>query len=83
MDKSFRDKVCNAIVPKDELPSDCIAFRLPSAPSLQYYCIYGHGKETEVSVCLAWENSHSDEGIEFRGLTGEQEFMATLLLAFA
>jgi len=29
--------------------SDCIAFRLPDAPSLQLYCVYGHGKETEVS----------------------------------
>jgi phospholipid:diacylglycerol acyltransferase len=24
--------------------------RLPNAPSLQIYCVYGHGKETEVSI---------------------------------
>jgi hypothetical protein len=52
MDKSFRDKVCSSIVPKHGLPSDCVAFRLPSAPSLQFYCVYGHGKETEVSIGL-------------------------------
>jgi phospholipid:diacylglycerol acyltransferase len=27
--------------------------RLPNAPSLQFYCVYGHGKETEVRH-LAW-----------------------------
>jgi phospholipid:diacylglycerol acyltransferase len=29
---------------------NCITFRLPNAPSLQIYCVYGHGKETEVSI---------------------------------
>jgi len=32
--------------------SDSISFRLPNAPSLRYYCVYGHGKETEVSAWL-------------------------------
>ncbi len=29
---------------------NCITLRLPIAPSLQIYCVYGHGKETEVSI---------------------------------
>lgn len=33
-------------------PSDRVIFRLPNAPSLQFYCVYGHGKETEVSIRL-------------------------------
>ena len=41
-----------SVVSKRELPSDCVTFRLPNAPSLQYYCVYGHGKETEVSTGL-------------------------------
>ncbi|KAI0276276.1 LACT-domain-containing protein [Russula aff. rugulosa BPL654] len=27
-----------------------LEIRLPNAPSLQFYCVYGHGKETEVSI---------------------------------
>ncbi len=53
MDESIRDKVCKSIHPKHELPSDYVILRLPNAPSLQYYCVYGHGKETEVSIQLA------------------------------
>lgn len=37
---------------KHEPLSNFEAFRLPNAPSLQYYCVYGHGKETEVSFQL-------------------------------
>lgn len=29
-----------------------VTIRLPNAPSLQFYCVYGHGKETEVSIRL-------------------------------
>ena len=25
-------------------------FRLPNAPSMKIYCLYGHGKDTEVSL---------------------------------
>lgn len=40
--------------PKRKLPSDrdFVTFRLPNAPSLQFYCVYGHGKGTEVSIRL-------------------------------
>lgn len=40
------------MVPKHEPLSDYVTFRLPNAPSLQFYCVYGHGKETEVSIRL-------------------------------
>ena len=29
--------------------SNPLESRLPNAPSMKLYCIYGHGKETEVS----------------------------------
>lgn len=29
--------------------SSLIPFRLPIAPSMKLYCVYGHGLETEVS----------------------------------
>ncbi|KAI0249241.1 Lecithin:cholesterol acyltransferase-domain-containing protein [Lactifluus subvellereus] len=32
-----------------------LEIRLPAAPSLQFYCVYGHGKETEVSTWYATE----------------------------
>jgi phospholipid:diacylglycerol acyltransferase len=54
MDKSIRDKVRRSIVRKRGLPSDCVTLRLPNAPSLQFYCVYGHGKETEVSCPPGW-----------------------------
>ncbi|KAH9973691.1 Lecithin:cholesterol acyltransferase-domain-containing protein [Lactifluus volemus] len=28
-----------------------LEIRLPTAPSLQFYCVYGHGKETEDNTC--------------------------------
>jgi len=77
VDESTRDKVCGSIVPKCELPSDCVTFRLPNAPSLRYYCVYGHGKETEVSIQLA-EMLGSDATAS-RGHTGEQELIAVLV----
>ncbi len=64
MDESIRDKVCRSIVPiQRELPSDCVAFRLPNAPSLQFYCVYGHGKETEVSIRLSSQFSSQWHGL--------------------
>jgi len=71
MDESIRDKVCKSIFPKRELPSDCVIFRLPNAPSLRYYCVYGHGKETEVSIRLAEMCSGSDQEAVLRGHTGK------------
>ena len=80
MDESTRDKVCRFIVPKRELPSDYVTFRLPNAPSLQFYCVYGHGKETEVSIGSSWWRCYdSDEETNFRGHTGEWELIAVLL----
>ncbi|KAH9996664.1 Lecithin:cholesterol acyltransferase-domain-containing protein [Russula compacta] len=44
-----------------------LEIRLPSAPSLQYYCIYGHGKETEVSVWYTsepYEDGDAGEAVD-------------------
>lgn len=32
---------------------DDVSFRLPNAPSMKFYCVYGHGKETEVSLSFS------------------------------
>ena len=32
----------------DEIAFHVLIVRLPEAPSLKIYCLYGHGKETEV-----------------------------------
>jgi len=40
-----------------------LEIRLPNAPSLRYYCVYGHGKETERSYWYASElDGDSDSG---------------------
>ncbi|KAI9465682.1 phospholipid:diacylglycerol acyltransferase [Lactarius psammicola] len=40
--------------------SNPLESRLPKAPSLQIYCVYGHGKETEVSIWYISEPHESD-----------------------
>ncbi|KAH8996300.1 LACT-domain-containing protein [Lactarius akahatsu] len=47
--------------------------RLPNAPSLQIYCVYGHGKETEVSTCLANREAHAQAN-KRRDPTGERAY---------
>ena len=46
MDQPSGDPV-RAIVSSTELPLK--PFRLPNAPTTKFYCVYGHGKDTEVS----------------------------------
>jgi hypothetical protein len=60
-----------------------VAFRLPNAPSLRFYCVYGHGKETEVRVLLAENSRALTEILKFRGHTGERGLIEALLLALA
>ncbi|KAI9441206.1 Lecithin:cholesterol/phospholipid:diacylglycerol acyltransferase, partial [Lactarius indigo] len=47
---------------ESRLVTDCILLTrgLPNAPSLQIYCVYGHGKETEVSIWYISEPHESD-----------------------
>lgn len=45
MEQSFGNTVCHIIV----LVYRFNIHRLPYAPSMKIYCVYGHGKETEVS----------------------------------
>ena len=34
--------------------SNPLESRLPNAPSMKFFCVYGHGKDTEVSFSTQW-----------------------------
>ena len=52
----------------------CMILRLPNAPSLQIYCVYGHGKETEVRASGSASRKTHTHMKDRRDHTGEQAY---------
>lgn len=48
MDEPSRNSVCGLEILVVLCPDVTHNPRLPNAPTTKFYCVYGHGKETEV-----------------------------------
>ena len=50
--------ICFRFFVKFSISYSCLLYRLPNAPSMKIYCVYGHGKETEVRLPYPYPALH-------------------------